>query len=134
LDFELNRYSRHVDFSYEVERTLACVEGVILLVDATCGVQAQTIAHTYKVLEKNLVIIPAINKIDLPAADIGKTKREIVEFLGVDEDDIFEVSAKTGQNVEKLLISVIEKMPAPKLSTNNIAAKQFNNKQNLRTK
>jgi len=101
----------HVDFSYEVERTLACVEGVILLVDATCGVQAQTIAHTYKILEQNLVIIPVINKIDLPTADIDKTKKQIVEFLGISVNEIYEVSAKTGQNVEKLLRAVIEKIP-----------------------
>jgi GTP-binding protein LepA len=103
----------HVDFSYEVERTLACVEGVILLVDATCGVQAQTIAHTHKALEQNLVIIPVVNKIDLPTADIKKTKKQIAEFLRIDEDEIFEVSAKTGKNVEKLLQAVIEKVPPP---------------------
>lgn len=103
----------HVDFSYEVERTLACVEGVILLVDATQGIQAQTIAHTYKALEQNLTIIPVINKIDMPAADVEKTKKEIVEFLGCHEDEIFQISAKTGLNVESLLDAVIEKIPAP---------------------
>lgn len=103
----------HVDFTYEVDRTLSCVEGVILLVDATRGVQAQTIANAYKALEKNLVIIPAVNKIDLPSSDIEKTKQQLVDFLGVKKEEIFEVSAKTGVGVERLLKEVIEKIPAP---------------------
>ncbi|HLL60676.1 MAG TPA: GTP-binding protein [Candidatus Nitrosocosmicus sp.] len=106
----------HVDFSYEVERTLACVEGVILLVDATKGIQAQTIAHAYKAIEQDLVIIPVINKIDMPAADIEKTKKELVEFLGINPNEIMGISAKTGQNVKELLERVIEKIPAPKKS------------------
>jgi GTP-binding protein LepA len=113
----------HVDFSYEVERTLACVEGVILLVDATQGIQAQTIAHTYKALEQNLTIIPVINKIDMPAADVEKTKREMVEFLGCREDEIFQISAKTGLNVESLLDTVIEKIPSPKINLETEATK-----------
>jgi len=113
----------HVDFSYEVERTLACVEGVILLVDATQGIQAQTIAHTYKALEQNLTIIPVMNKIDMPAADIEKTKREMVEFLGCQEDEIFQISAKTGLNVEDLLNTVIEKIPPPKINLETEATK-----------
>lgn len=103
----------HVDFSYEVDRTLACVEGVILLVDATQGIQAQTIANAYKAIEKNLVIIPAINKIDLPNADVEKAKKQLVDFLGVKQDEIFEISAKTGKNVKELLHTVIEKIPPP---------------------
>lgn len=103
----------HVDFSYEVDRTLACVEGVVLLVDATQGVQAQTIANAYKALEKNLAIIPVINKIDLPSAEPERTKKQLVDFLGVKESEIFEVSAKTGVGVEELLKSVIEKVPSP---------------------
>jgi len=103
----------HIDFSYEVDRTLACVEGVILLVDATQGIQAQTVANAYKALEKNLVIIPAINKIDLPQAQIEKTKKELIDFLGVKDKDIFLVSAKTGQGVEELLYAIIEKIPDP---------------------
>ena len=87
----------HVDFSYEVDRTLSCVEGVILLVDATQGIQAQTISNAYKALEKNLVIIPVVNKIDLPSTEIEKTKQQLVDFLGVRKDEIFEISAKTGQ-------------------------------------
>jgi GTP-binding protein LepA len=110
----------HVDFSYEVDRTLACVEGVILLVDATQGVQAQTIANAYKALDKNLVIIPVINKIDMPSADPIKTKKQLTAFLGVKEEEIFEVSAKTGEGVPNLLTTVVEKIPAPinKLASN----------------
>jgi len=103
----------HVDFSYEVDRTLACVEGVILLVDATQGIQAQTIANAYKALEKNLVIIPVVNKIDMPAAQVEKTKQQLVDFLGIKTEEIFCVSAKTGENVESLLKAVIEKIPGP---------------------
>ena len=103
----------HIDFSYEVDRTLVCVEGAILLVDATQGIQAQTVANAYKALEKNLVIIPAINKIDLPQAQIEKTKKELIDFLGVKEEEIFLVSAKTGQGVEELLKAVVEKIPPP---------------------
>ena len=107
----------HVDFSYEVDRTLSCVEGVILLVDATQGVQAQTIANAYKAIEKNLIIIPAINKIDLANADIESTEKQIREFLDVREDEIFLVSAKTGEGVEKLLKAVINKIPSPEESS-----------------
>src|SRR3990167_2625608 len=103
----------HVDFSYEVDRTLSCVEGVILLVDATQGIQAQTIANAYKAFEKNLIIIPVINKIDLPNADIIGTTKQLVDFLGVNKEEIFNVSAKTGENVEKLLQTVIKKIPPP---------------------
>ncbi|MDO9027958.1 MAG: GTP-binding protein, partial [Candidatus Roizmanbacteria bacterium] len=103
----------HVDFSYEVDRTLACVEGVILLVDATQGIQAQTIANTYKAIEKNLVIIPVVNKIDMANAEVEKTKKQLIDFLGVKEEEIFSVSAKTGQGVEELLQTIIEKIPSP---------------------
>src|SRR3989338_9019449 len=108
----------HVDFSYEVDRTFACVEGVILLVDCTQGVQAQTIANAYKAIEKNLVIIPVVNKVDMANAQVEKTKKQLKAFLGIKEEEIFEVSAKTGLNVEKLLRTVVEKIPAP----NKIAA------------
>ena len=107
----------HVDFSYEVDRTLACVEGVILLVDASQGIQAQTIANAYKAIEKNLLIIPVINKIDLPNADVEKTKKQLVDFLGVKEEEIFEMSAKTGVGTEHLLQTVIKKIPSPKESS-----------------
>ena len=103
----------HVDFSYEVERTLACVEGVILLVDATQGIQAQTIAHTYKAMEQDLVIIPVVNKIDLPHAQVDKVKKELAEFLGITDSQIFEISAKTGVGVENLLDAVIHNVPPP---------------------
>lgn len=103
----------HVDFSYEVDRTLACVEGVLLLVDATQGIQAQTIANAYKAIDKNLTIIPIINKIDLPNADVPKAKQQLVDFLGVQEADMYEISAKTGLNVPGILEAVVEKIPSP---------------------
>ncbi|OGK40325.1 elongation factor 4 [Candidatus Roizmanbacteria bacterium RIFCSPLOWO2_01_FULL_37_12] len=106
----------HVDFSYEVDRTLSCVEGVILLVDATQGIQAQTIANAYKAIEKNLVIIPVINKIDLANAYVETTKKQLVDFLGVDSAEIFEISAKTGKNVDQLLESIVKKIPPPLLN------------------
>ena len=109
----------HVDFSYEVDRTLSCVEGVILLVDATQGIQAQTIANAHKAIEKNLVIIPVINKIDLPGANIESTKKQIIDFLGVDEADIYLVSAKTGQGVTELLQVIIQEIPNPKFQNPN---------------
>jgi len=103
----------HVDFSYEVDRTLACVEGVILLVDATQGIQAQTIANAYKALEKNLVIIPVINKIDMDGAEVEKTEKQIIDFLGVPKEQIYRISAKTGVGVQAVLDAVIEKIPGP---------------------
>lgn len=107
----------HVDFSYEVDRTLACVEGVVLLVDATQGIQAQTISNAYKALEKNLVIIPVINKIDLASAQIAKTKKELEDFLGIDSSDIYEVSAKTGTGTDGLLKTIVDKVPLPKIAS-----------------
>jgi len=103
----------HVDFSYEVDRTLACVEGVVLLVDATQGIQAQTIANAYKAIEKNLVIIPVVNKIDMVNAEVDKTKKQLIDFLGVRDEEIFCVSAKTGVGVKELLETIIEKIPFP---------------------
>ncbi len=110
----------HVDFSYEVDRTLACVDGVILLVDATQGIQAQTIANAYKALEKNLVIIPVINKIDMPGAEVEKTRKQIMDFLGIRADEMYEISAKTGEGVQKVLDAVIEKIPAPTILEHNL--------------
>ncbi|MBI4101678.1 MAG: elongation factor 4 [Candidatus Nealsonbacteria bacterium] len=104
----------HVDFSYEVSRALACVEGAILLVDATQGIQAQTLANLDLARKQNLVIIPAVNKIDSPQAKIKETKEELSSLLGVAESEIFEISGKQGTNVDKLLAAVIEKVPAPK--------------------
>ena len=104
----------HVDFHYEVSRSLAAVEGAVLLVDATKGVQAQTIANLYLAIEQGLEIIPVVNKIDLPAADVAKTKKEIIHILGCREDEILEASGKSGLGVEAILRRIIEKVPAPK--------------------
>jgi len=103
----------HVDFTYEVSRSLACVEGAILLVDATQGIQAQTIANLYLALDQDLVIIPVINKIDLPNAEIEKTKLEIINLLGCKEEEILLCSAKTGQGVKEILDEVVAKVPPP---------------------
>jgi len=104
----------HVDFSYEVSRSLAAVEGAILLVDVTKGIQAQTIANLELAKGQKLVIIPVLNKIDSAQARIQETKKELADLLNITEDEIFEISAKQGTNVEKLLEAVIEKIPAPK--------------------
>lgn len=104
----------HVDFSYEVLRSLQAVEGAILVVDATQGIQAQTLANVYLALEQDLTIIPVINKIDLPASDVPRVTTEIVNLLGCDPDEIIKVSAKTGENVDKVLDAIIDRVPAPK--------------------
>lgn len=101
----------HVDFQYEVSRSLQAVEGAILLVDATQGVQAQTIANLYLALEQNLEIIPVINKIDLPASDVPKVTREIKQLLGGAVTDIIAISAKTGQGVEQVLDAIVSRVP-----------------------
>ena len=103
----------HVDFSYEVSRALAAVEGAILLVDATQGVQAQTLANLHFAQKEGLVIIPVINKIDLLSADVKKTEEELVGLLRVLPGEIFKISAKTGDGVEGLLAAVIKKLPPP---------------------
>lgn len=103
----------HVDFGYEVSRSLAACEGVLLVIDATQGIQAQTLTNYEKARELGLTIIPVINKIDLPAADVDSVILECMESFGVNEQDIVAVSAKTGINVEALLHSVIEKIPPP---------------------
>lgn len=104
----------HVDFSYEVSRSLAAVETAILLVDCTQGIQAQTLANLYLAIEQDLTIIPVVNKIDLPAADVEKTKREIIKLLGCQEDEIFSCSGKTGAGVLDVLDEVIKKGPPPR--------------------
>ncbi len=109
----------HVDFNYEVSRSLAAVEGGILLVDAVKGIQAQTLANLYLAQKQGLVIIPAVNKIDLPDAKIEETKKEIKELLNIPEDEIFAVSAKDGTNVQDLLKEVIRKIPSPGIKENN---------------
>jgi len=103
----------HVDFSYEVSRSLAAVEGTILLVDAGQGIQAQTLANLELAKAQNLIIIPVINKIDLPQAKVQEVVEELVNLLKIDEREILKVSAKTGENVEQVLKAVIEKVPAP---------------------
>jgi GTP-binding protein LepA len=103
----------HVDFNYEVSRSLAAVEGAILLVDATQGVQAQTIGNLYLAIEQNLTIIPVINKIDMAIANIEKTKEEIVHLLGCKEEEILLTSARTGQGVKEILEAVIKRIPPP---------------------
>lgn len=115
----------HVDFTYEVSRSLAACEGAILIVDATQGIEAQTIANLYLALSNNLTIIPVINKIDLPNADVDKVKKEIVDNLGFNEDEILLVSAKSGIGIDELLDSIIEKIPAPKSKSNNLQALIF---------
>ena len=107
----------HVDFSYEVSRSLQAVEGAILVVDATQGIQAQTLANVYLALEQDLTIIPVINKIDLPASDVPRVTAEIVNLLGCDSDEIIKVSAKTGENVDQVLDAIIARVPAPKLES-----------------
>ncbi len=104
----------HVDFQYEVSRSLAAVEGAVLLVDATKGVQAQTVANLYYAIEQGLEIIPVINKIDLPNAEVEKSKKETIHLLGCKEDEILEASGKTGKGVENILEKIVEKIPAPK--------------------
>ena len=104
----------HVDFSYEVSRSLAACEGAILLVDATQGIEAQTLANFYLALENDLEVIPVINKIDLPNSDVEKVTKELVETFGFTEDEIILTSAKTGVGVQELLDRIIEKIPSPK--------------------
>ncbi|MDD4902227.1 MAG: GTP-binding protein, partial [Patescibacteria group bacterium] len=103
----------HVDFSYEVSRSLAAVEGAILLIDATQGIQAQTLANLYLAINENLTVVPVINKIDLPAADVPKVKKEIIHLIGCKEEEILLASGKTGEGVEQVLREVIAKVPAP---------------------
>ena len=103
----------HVDFSYEVSRAIAACEGALLVVDATQGIQAQTISNLYQAIDNNLEIIPVVNKIDMPSAMIEETKDEIVELLGCKHDEIIEASAKTGQGVEKILEAIIKRIPPP---------------------
>nr|MDD3720333.1 translation elongation factor 4 [Candidatus Gracilibacteria bacterium] len=115
--YELNLIDTpgHVDFQYEVSRTLASVEGALLVVDATQGIEAQTLSNVYMAIENNLDIIPVINKIDLPAADVDKVSEEIINLLGCKKEEIIPISAKTGQNVETVLDAVIEKIREPRV-------------------
>lgn len=104
----------HVDFSYEVSRSLAASEGALLIVDASQGIEAQTLANLYLAIDSNLEIIPVINKIDLPSARVDEISHQLVDLIGCDESDIFKVSAKTGEGVEELLEGIVQKVPPPK--------------------
>ena len=115
-DFELNLIDTpgHVDFSYEVSRSLAACEGAVLVVDASQGIQAQTLANVYLAIAADLTIIPVLNKIDLPAADVPRVTAELINLLGCSEDDIIKISAKTGENVEQVLDAVTERISSPR--------------------
>ena len=104
----------HVDFSYEVSRSLQAVESAVLVVDATQGIQAQTLANVYLAIEQDLTIIPVVNKIDLPASDVEGVSAQIMNLLGCSRDEIIEASGKTGFNVDKILDAVVERGPAPR--------------------
>lgn len=123
MDYELNGTTYalnlidtpgHVDFSYEVSRAIASCEGALLVVDATQGVQAQTISNLYLALEHDLTIIPVLNKIDMEAAKVDEVADEVVELLGCSRDEILAVSARTGQGVDKVMEAIVERIPAPK--------------------
>jgi len=115
-DYNLNLIDTpgHVDFSYEVSRSLAACEGAVLVVDASQGIQAQTLANVYLAMEANLIIVPVLNKLDLPAADPEQVSKGIINLLGCNEADILKISAKTGDGVKEVLDTVIEKIPEPK--------------------
>ena len=115
----------HVDFSYEVSRSLAACEGAILVVDATQGIEAQTLANLYLALDANLKIIPVINKIDLPNADVDRVKNELINTIGFDEEEIVCCSAKTGFGVENIMDKIIEVVPAPKSESDKLRALIF---------
>lgn len=104
----------HVDFSYEVSRSLQACEGAVLVVDASQGIQAQTLANVYLAMEQDLTIIPVLNKVDLPAADVPRVSKQVINLLGCDESEIIHISAKTGQNVDQVLAAIVERIPAPK--------------------
>lgn len=114
-DCELNLIDTpgHVDFSYEVSRSLEACEGAVLVVDASQGIQAQTLANVYLALAADLTIIPVLNKIDLPAADVPRVSAEIINLLGCDESDILKISAKTGEGVPEVLDAIVEKIAPP---------------------
>src|SRR2546426_6783847 len=114
-DQELNLIDTpgHVDFGYEVSRSLAACEGAVLLVDASQGIQAQTLANAYQAIDHDLEIVPVLNKIDLPSADPERFAAEIERVLGIPADSILHLSAKTGEGVPELLDALVERVPAP---------------------
>ncbi|QHU91725.1 GTP-binding protein [Candidatus Saccharibacteria bacterium oral taxon 955] len=113
VDLNLIDTPGHVDFSYEVSRSLQACEGAVLVVDASQGIQAQTLANVYLAMEQDLTIIPVLNKVDLPAADVPRVSRQVINLLGCDESNIIHISAKTGQNVDQVLEAIVERIPAP---------------------
>ncbi|MFZ1102732.1 MAG: translation elongation factor 4 [Hyphomicrobiaceae bacterium] len=104
----------HVDFAYEVSRSLAACEGAVLVVDASQGVEAQTLANVYQAIDNNLEILPVLNKVDLPSADPDRVKQQIEDVIGIDASDAIPVSAKTGQNVAAVLAGIVERLPPPR--------------------
>src|SRR5271166_2651470 len=113
--YELNLMDTpgHVDFAYEVSRSLAACEGSLLVVDASQGVEAQTLANVYHALDAGHEIVPVLNKVDLPAAEPGKVKQQIEDVIGLDASNAIEISAKTGQNIEAVLDAIVTRLPAP---------------------
>jgi GTP-binding protein LepA len=108
----------HVDFSYEVSRSLYACEGSILIVDSTQGVEAQTLANVYQALDINHEIIPVLNKIDLPASDLEKTKKQIEDVIGIETENAVPCSGKTGEGIEDILEEIVKKLPAPEGNQN----------------
>ena len=119
VDLNLIDTPGHVDFSYEVSRSLQACEGAVLVVDASQGIQAQTLANVYLAMEQDLTIIPVLNKVDLPAADVPRVSKQVMNLLGCDESEIIHISAKTGQNVDQVLEAIVERIPAPKGEAND---------------
>ena len=114
IDLNLIDTPGHVDFSYEVSRSLQACEGAVLVVDASQGIQAQTLANVYLAMEQDLTILPVLNQVDLPAADVPRVSKQVINLLGCDESEIIHISAKTGQNVDQVLEAIVERIPAPK--------------------